>query len=56
MPSEVKLVDNEATQVTADLYAYLKALGRQTKSYMDIKMIHITRLYINKVRTQIQKM
>ena len=31
MPSEVKLVDNEATQVTADLYAYLKALGKTDK-------------------------
>ena len=27
MPSKVKLVDNEATTATADLYAYLKALG-----------------------------
>lgn len=31
MPSEVKLVDNEATQATADLYAYLKALGKTDK-------------------------
>ncbi|WP_154826408.1 glycosyl hydrolase [Clostridium butyricum] len=31
MPSEVKLVDNEATKATADLYAYLKALGKTDK-------------------------
>ena len=31
MPSEVRLVDNEATQATADLYAYLKALGKTDK-------------------------
>ena len=28
MPSEVKLVDNEATKATADLYAYLMAVGK----------------------------
>lgn len=31
MPSEVKLVDNEATKATADLYTYLKALGKTDK-------------------------